>query len=205
MFPSDFQRKSVWSIAFSNIHTACSNFYRLLPDLRRFSCVKVCSLRPSRAFTARVNALKTNPSHQKRWKSGENTLCVKEVNAFSGNLIRIYAHVKGRFKTDGGIFSVTEPPRLSSPTSRDVLFTTRRLVRTSPGVGKTNPGLVRTTPGLNEIVAFFCPFKIKAYLCPRNQILKVQQKGFRTRSPRNSFGFFIASSYTQITNKHPIF
>ena len=54
-------------------------------------------------------------------------------------------------------------------------------------------------------LAFFCPFKIKAYLCPRNQILKVQQKGFRTRSPRNSFGFFIASSYTQITNKHPIF
>ena len=54
------------------------------------------------------------------------------------------------FKTDGGIFSVTEPPRLSGPTSRDVLFTTRRLVRTSPGVGKTNPGLVRTTPGLAE-------------------------------------------------------
>ena len=110
--------------------------------MRRFSCVKVCSLRPSRAFTARVNALKTNPSHQKHWKSGGNTLCVKEVNAFSGNLIRIYAHVKGRFKTDGGIFSVTEPPRLSCPTSRDVLFTTPGLVRTSPGVGKTSPGLV---------------------------------------------------------------
>ena len=75
---------------------------------------------------------------------------MKDVNAFSGKKLRIYAHVKGRFKTDGGIFSVTEPPRLSSPTSRDVLFTTRRLVRTSPGVGKTNPGLVRTTPGLVE-------------------------------------------------------
>ena len=75
---------------------------------------------------------------------------MKEVNAFSGNLIRIYAHVKGRFKTDGGIFSVTEPPRLSCPTSRDVLFTTPGFVRTSPGVGKTNPGLVRTTPGLAE-------------------------------------------------------
>ena len=34
------------------------------------------------------------------------------------------AHVKGRFKTDGGIFSVTEPPRLSGPTLRRVLFTT---------------------------------------------------------------------------------
>ena len=94
---------------------------------------------------------------KKRWKSEGNTLCVKEVNAFSGNLIRIYAHVKGRFKTDGGIFSVTEPPRLSCPTSRDVLFTTRRLVRTTPGlvrtspwIGKTSPGLVRITPGLVE-------------------------------------------------------
>ena len=54
------------------------------------------------------------------------------------------------FKTDGGIFSVTEPPRLSCPTLREVLFTSQGLVRTSPGVGKTNPGLVRTTPGLAE-------------------------------------------------------
>ena len=31
MFPVDFQRKRVWSIAFSKIHTARSYFYRLLP------------------------------------------------------------------------------------------------------------------------------------------------------------------------------
>ena len=39
MFPSDFQWKSVWSIAFSNIHTARSYFYRLLPD---FEAVSLC-------------------------------------------------------------------------------------------------------------------------------------------------------------------
>ena len=71
---------------------------------------------------------------------------MKDVNAFSGKKLRICAHVKGRFKTDGGIFSVTEPPRLSGRTLREVHFTTPELVRTSPGVGKTNPGLVRTTP-----------------------------------------------------------
>ena len=93
LFPIDFQRKRVWSSAFSKIHTARSYFYRLLPILRRFPGVKVCSLRPSRAFTAHVNALKTNPSHKKMLKIRRKRALCEGCECFFGE-INTYIRVR---------------------------------------------------------------------------------------------------------------
>ena len=115
-----------------------------------------------------------NPTLHTRnhWKSIENEYCVKGWILFSGNKNRIYARAKrafdwGRrwsscsrpyiyareksiFKTDCGFFSPINPLRLPRRTLREVLFISRRLVRTTPWLGKTSPGLVRTTLRLVE-------------------------------------------------------
>ena len=70
-----------------------------------------------------------------------------EVRAAGRN---IYAREKSIFKTDCGFFSPINPLRLPRRTLREVLFISRRLVRTTPWLGKTSPGLVRTTLRLVE-------------------------------------------------------
>ena len=69
---------------------------------------------------------------------------------FWGNKNNINARVKRIAQTDGSLFSMTSPPRCPCRALREVLFTTRWLLRTTRRVGKTTPGLVGTISGLVE-------------------------------------------------------
>ena len=92
-----------------------------------------------------------NPKLQTKnhWKPDGNTHPVKEWTIFLREQKQyINARVKRIAQTDGSLFSMTSPPRCPCRALREVLFTTRWLLRTTRRVGKTTPGLVRTTPGL---------------------------------------------------------
>ena len=87
-----------------------------------------------------------------------------------------YARVKGRFKTDGSIFSVTASPLLPDWTFHEVIIT-------SPGLVRTTPGLVRTIPGLfvaNSPTVFPDPFPSRSppLLLIYNRNLCLQPGGF---------------------------
>ncbi|MCI7273404.1 hypothetical protein MR642_03655, partial [bacterium] len=69
------------------------------------SGVKVCSLRTSRAFTARVNAVNSNPSHQKTLKiRRKHALCegcerffgkkITDMRARTGQIQNRWRHVQ---------------------------------------------------------------------------------------------------------------
>ena len=71
------------------VHISIAYFLILI----RFPGVKVCSLRSSQAFIARVNALKTNPSHQKMLKIRRKRALCEGCECFFGK-INTYIRVR---------------------------------------------------------------------------------------------------------------
>ena len=69
---------------------------------RRFPGVKVCFLRPLQAFTARVNVLKSNPSHQKPLKIRMKHALCEGGECFFGEIntyIRVRkGHIQNRWR-----------------------------------------------------------------------------------------------------------
>ena len=157
LYPTDFQWKSVWSFAFSNIHTARSYFYRLLPDFEAVSRCEGLLSPPLQAFTARVNVLKSNPSHQKPLKIRMKHALCEGGECFLGEINTYIRAGKGHSQNRWRLIQHDRTASLVRPDVTWSPFTTRRLVRTTPGlvrttpwVGKTTPGLVGTNSGLVE-------------------------------------------------------
>ena len=92
---------------------------------------------PRLPFIARVNAIKTDPSHQNCWKSAEHTPC-EGVNTFLRSL-NTYIHTRVP-----RIFWLFWWPLYPSHTTRGFRFTSPGLVFTTRRLEKTTPGLVKT-------------------------------------------------------------
>ena len=106
--------------------------------------------RPCECFAAHVNTLKSKPSHSKPPVNQKKTSIVWTGEYFFREIKYVYIHARKESisRKDCVFFSEICPLHWPSRTQHEVIFTSRRQFRTSPGVDKTSPGVDKTSPGL---------------------------------------------------------